>query len=248
MSRRPRALLSKTGGGGHGSNQHVKKLSAEVVRDLAEHAATPRPKTRADCVDGPRPCPWVACRHHLAIDFSPSMASIRVAEDILEPPDPKKPWLESLESCALDVADRGPHRLHEVGTILRLTRERIRQIEASGIRRASRLAERRHLDDEFGELMALRDERVTTVSASYSEDASLQKARERRGQEAWRQRRREAKKAQAGSVTHELLVLVGSVTLMLIIACVLVGLLLAGRAIVREPDSRFGMIRPCQSR
>lgn len=28
------------------------------------------PTTRGDCVDGPRPCPWVRCRFHLAIEVN----------------------------------------------------------------------------------------------------------------------------------------------------------------------------------
>jgi len=38
-----------------------------------------------------------------------------------------EPW-ELEESCALDVADRGALTLEEVGDIMRLTRERIRQV------------------------------------------------------------------------------------------------------------------------
>jgi hypothetical protein len=30
----------------------------------------PRPRTRADCLDEARPCPWVGCRHHLAFDLA----------------------------------------------------------------------------------------------------------------------------------------------------------------------------------
>lgn len=29
-----------------------------------------RPRTRAECADSPRPCPWVSCRHHLAIELA----------------------------------------------------------------------------------------------------------------------------------------------------------------------------------
>ena len=27
-----------------------------------------KPQTRAECVDGPRPCPYVSCKHHLYLD------------------------------------------------------------------------------------------------------------------------------------------------------------------------------------
>ena len=37
------------------------------------------------------------------------------------------------ETCALDVADRGGITLEEVGAILNLTRERIRQVEVRGL-------------------------------------------------------------------------------------------------------------------
>jgi DNA-directed RNA polymerase sigma subunit (sigma70/sigma32) len=37
------------------------------------------------------------------------------------------------ETCSLDVADRGGITLEEVGAILNLTRERIRQVEVRGL-------------------------------------------------------------------------------------------------------------------
>src|SRR4051812_43658731 len=30
-----------------------------------------RPLRRADCANGPRPCPLVSCRHHLYLDVNP---------------------------------------------------------------------------------------------------------------------------------------------------------------------------------
>lgn len=29
-----------------------------------------RPRTRGECKDGPRPCPWVSCRHHLLLEIA----------------------------------------------------------------------------------------------------------------------------------------------------------------------------------
>lgn len=85
-----------------------------------------RPRTRGDCRDGCRPCPYVACKHHLYLSVNPVNGSIAFSFPDLEP------W-ELKESCALDVADRGGLTLEEVGQITNLTRERIRQLEASGL-------------------------------------------------------------------------------------------------------------------
>ena len=40
------------------------------------------------------------------------------------------------ESCALDVADRGPHTLETVARLVALTRERVRQLERAAFQRA----------------------------------------------------------------------------------------------------------------
>lgn len=79
-----------------------------------------RPRTRADCVDGPRPCPFVSCKHHLMWAL-PESDIQRLADGEAE--------LDLEESCTLDVADRDGVTLEEVGHLFRVTRERIRQIE-----------------------------------------------------------------------------------------------------------------------
>ena len=85
-----------------------------------------RPETRADCKDMPRPCPFVSCKHHLYLDVNPETGSIKLNFPDLEV------W-EMRETCSLDVADRGGITLEEVGEILNLTRERIRQVEVRGL-------------------------------------------------------------------------------------------------------------------
>ncbi len=57
--------------------------------------AIPRPRTRADCVRGmeARPCPWVGCKHHLALEeaeaSSPSTAA-EVSNENASPNDESK--------------------------------------------------------------------------------------------------------------------------------------------------------------
>jgi hypothetical protein len=95
-----------------------------------------RPRTRADCSAEPRPCPWVACKHHLYLDINPESGSIK-----LNFPD-REPW-ELEHTCALDVADAGGKTLDEIGEIINLTRERIRQVEVGGLRKLQRRRELR---------------------------------------------------------------------------------------------------------
>lgn len=85
-----------------------------------------RPRSRADCRNGKRPCLYVACRYHLYLDVNPATGSIKINF-------PDKEVHELEETCALDVAERGGVTLEEVGSIMNLTRERIRQVEASGL-------------------------------------------------------------------------------------------------------------------
>ncbi len=93
-----------------------------------------RPRSRADCAHGERPCMFISCKHHLYLDVNPETGSIK-----LNFPD-KEIW-ELEETCALDVADRGGITLEEVGTIMNLTRERIRQVETRGLLKLRAIAE-----------------------------------------------------------------------------------------------------------
>jgi hypothetical protein len=74
----------------------------------------------------------VSCAHHLYLEAT-SVGSVRLRFPDLEP------W-EIEESCALDVADHGPATAEAVAVVLNLTRERIRQIEASALEKLRALA------------------------------------------------------------------------------------------------------------
>src|SRR5204863_10077257 len=85
-----------------------------------------RPISREECAKMARPCPFVSCAHHLYLDVNPESGAIKLNFPHLEV------W-EMAETCSLDVADRGGITLEEVGAILNLTRERIRQVEVRGL-------------------------------------------------------------------------------------------------------------------
>jgi hypothetical protein len=107
----------------------MKRLTREEMRQgamLAQFMDYDRPKTRCQCANGVRPCPFVSCKHHLYLDVNPETGSIKLNFPHLEV------W-EMEETCALDVAERGGITLEEVGEILNLTRERIRQVEVRGL-------------------------------------------------------------------------------------------------------------------
>jgi hypothetical protein len=107
----------------------MKRLTREELRVGAlmyPPVDIPRPRTRAECKEEARPCPWVACKHHLYLDINPETGSIKINFPDLEP------W-ELQHTCALDVAERGGITLEEVGEIMNLTRERIRQVEVRGL-------------------------------------------------------------------------------------------------------------------
>lgn len=107
----------------------LKRLSdaerAETEAIFAE-VEDARPDSREACRAAERPCPFVSCKYHLYLDVNPHTGSIKLNFPDLEV------W-ELSETCALDVADRGGITLEEVGELLNLTRERIRQVEAAGL-------------------------------------------------------------------------------------------------------------------
>jgi hypothetical protein len=109
----------------------VKKMTKEQMRLgrlLYPEMDYEKPQTRVDCANGERPCPFVSCKHHLYLDVNPETGSIKMNFPDIEV------W-EMTETCALDVAERGGVTLEEVGEIMNLTRERIRQLEMSGLAR-----------------------------------------------------------------------------------------------------------------
>ena len=93
-----------------------------------------KPQKRSDCAEAVGPCPFVSCKHHLYLDVSARTGAIKLNFPDLEV------W-EMTDTCALTVADRGGATLEEVGAIMNLTRERIRQVEVKGLAKLEALSD-----------------------------------------------------------------------------------------------------------
>jgi hypothetical protein len=157
-SRRKRAIRARTI-----SVKRMTKRELELGRLLyPDMEDTERPKSRADCLEGARPCPFVSCKHHLYLDVSARTGAIKVNFPDLDV------W-EMTETCALDVADRGGTTLEEVGAIMNLTRERIRQVEVKGLAKLAALRDMLALRDYVDE-GPIGKRRLPVVASQNSED------------------------------------------------------------------------------
>jgi Sigma-70, region 4 len=104
------------------------------LRALGADEPYERPRTRGDCARVPRPCPYVACKYSLFLDVSET-GSIILNFPHLEPGE-----MPPDQSCALDLADRGPMTLEDIAVVTNLTRERIRQVELKALIKRARPA------------------------------------------------------------------------------------------------------------
>jgi hypothetical protein len=138
-SRRKRDVRARTI-----SVKRMTKRELEIGRLLFPETDYWKPRNRAECAEGPRPCPFVSCKHHLFIDVSPRTGAIKLNFPDIEV------W-DLGESCALDVADRGGTTLEDVGAIMNLTRERIRQVEVKALAKLEALSDMYSLRDHVDE-------------------------------------------------------------------------------------------------
>jgi DNA-directed RNA polymerase specialized sigma24 family protein len=91
-----------------------------------------RPTRRSQCKDGPRPCPWIACKHNKFIESIDSAGRIQRRVPGSNPED-----IDPTDSCALDQEEqeervarqKGGLTYQKIGNEFGISRERIRQIE-----------------------------------------------------------------------------------------------------------------------
>lgn len=116
------------------ANRNLRREERETFEETLDASAYERPRTRGDCRDQPRPCPWVSCVHHLYLDVNEESGALTLNFPHLEV------W-EMPNTCSLDIADRGGRTLEGVGEIVNLTRERIRQVEVVALAKVKEAAE-----------------------------------------------------------------------------------------------------------
>ena len=101
-----------------------RSVGVDILRKEIVEFVEPRrlPARRSECREGERPCPYVSCRFHLFLDVNEHTGRITfnfpVGVEVWDLP----------ETCALDVAEGGLRTLEEIGILMHITRERVRQL------------------------------------------------------------------------------------------------------------------------
>jgi hypothetical protein len=96
-------------------NLRLKQLIRSAQRNKEPAPTHERPLTRGECIDMPRPCPFVGCRYHLFLEVT-NTGGITL------------PWGEDPEAikdlkhtCALDVAEGDGIERNELAAIFNLS-------------------------------------------------------------------------------------------------------------------------------
>jgi len=112
-------------------------IRSEELALFEEYPDVDRPRTRADCIDVPRPCPFVSCRHNTYLEASGRRVIINRPQ--------YEPWeVPPSESCSLDVAERGqsieePMEHKEIGAILGVTSSSVQSAMQDAQEKANRI-------------------------------------------------------------------------------------------------------------
>jgi hypothetical protein len=130
-------------------------LVREVQADTREYV-TSIPRTWGECQEralgtASNPCVHVRCKHNLLLDVSEDTGSYKVTWPHLASGHYGDEY-DALpqHTCALRVAEQGGMTLDEIGEMMNLTRERVRQIETKALLRLRDLSELvKIVDDEL---------------------------------------------------------------------------------------------------
>lgn len=120
------------------------------------------PKTRGDCADGPRPCPWNECRYNL---------------------DEWTAGRDATETCALDVADRGAASLDEIGDVLGLSHQMVSKIEQEALERLNKRASKLGIEPPTPRWHETRTDHVQMAYQALEEISRILKERRRKNKQ-----------------------------------------------------------------
>jgi hypothetical protein len=130
-------------------------LVREAQADTSDYTS-PIPRTYGDCQEralgtASNPCVHLRCRHNLLLDLSEDTGSYKITWPHLASGHYGDEYEQLPQhTCALRVADEGGMTLDEIGLMMNLTRERVRQIETKALLRLRDLSELvRVVDDEL---------------------------------------------------------------------------------------------------
>lgn len=137
----------------------VDRVRVTLLRsDRAETAdyLQPIPRTWGECQEralgtATNPCAHLRCRYNLLIDVDPHTGSYKITwPDLAEGAYTDEYRALPEHTCALREAERGGMALDEVGAMMNVTRERVRQIETNGLVKLRRLSALvRAVDDDL---------------------------------------------------------------------------------------------------
>lgn len=137
----------------------IKRIRTRAMRADGADTATydePIPRTYGECQEralgtATNPCWYLRCKHNLLLDIDPRSGSYKITwPDLTDGHYGDEYHALPEHTCALHEAAHGGLTLDEVGVMMNLTRERVRQIETKALYRLRDLSELvRAVDDEL---------------------------------------------------------------------------------------------------
>lgn len=82
------------------------------------------PTTRSECLQGPRPCPFISCQWHLWRLHKAVAPIVRRSN----PDEAVDAVLAMPETCALDLSDK-PHQYREIAEVLGVSHQAVFDVE-----------------------------------------------------------------------------------------------------------------------
>lgn len=126
----------------------VKRFSKRRLQQQAETTGDlePMPRTWGECIERAlgtptHPCAYLRCKYNLLVDLHHATGAYKITHPSLAGGDYGDEYEQMpRHTCALNAAEQGGMTLEEVGEVINVTRERVRQIELKALYRLRDLA------------------------------------------------------------------------------------------------------------